>query len=91
MSIKDLEIRTSIVSKLVFPNKTILLCFPFILWIIDLYFLIPAVIAQIFNPSAELVMPTGTQTNDANAAIATQPVIVEAKISNFGRLGSKIT
>ena len=27
---------------------------------IDLYFLIPAVTAQIFNPTAELAIPTGT-------------------------------
>ena len=48
-------------------------------FIIDLYFLIPAVIAQIFIPTA--VIPTGTQTNKANAKIETQPVIVETKIS----------
>ena len=37
-------------------------------------------IALIFNPTAELVMPTGTQTNEANAEIETQPVTGEAKI-----------
>ena len=37
-------------------------------------------IAKIFNPTAELVMPTGTQTNETNAEIKTQPVTVEAKI-----------
>ena len=47
----------------------------------DLYFLIPAVIAQIFIHTEELVMPTGTQTNEANVEIVTQPVIVEAEIS----------
>ena len=31
-----------------------------------MYFLIFAVIAQIFNPTAELIIPTGTQTNEAN-------------------------
>ena len=40
-------------------------------FIIDLHFLIPAVIA----------IPTGTQTNEANAEIETQLLIVEAKIS----------
>ena len=39
-------------------------------------------IAQIFIHTAELVIPTGTQTNDANAEIETQPVTVETKISN---------
>ena len=32
-------------------------------------------------PTAELKIPTGTQTNEANAEIETQPVIVEASIS----------
>ena len=43
--------------------------------------MIPAVIAQSFIPTAELVIPTGTQTNEANAEIETQPVTVETKIS----------
>ena len=50
-------------------------------FVIDLYFLIPAVTAQIFVPTAELVIPTGTQTNEANAEIETQQIIVETKIS----------
>ena len=49
--------------------------------IIYLYFLITAVIAQIFNPTAELVVPTETATYEINAEIETQPVIAEAKIS----------
>ena len=48
---------------------------------IDLYFLIPSIIAQIFIPTAELVTPTGIATNEANAEIETQPVIVETKTS----------
>ena len=43
---------------------------------IDLYFLIPAVIAQIFNPTAEL---PGTPTNEANAEIETQSLTTETK------------
>ena len=50
--------------------------------IIDLYFLIAAVIAQIFNPIAELVILIGIQTKEAKAEFETHPVIVEAKISN---------
>ena len=38
-------------------------------------------IAQIFIPTAELVIPTGIATNEANAEIETQPVIFETKIS----------
>ena len=34
---------------------------------IDLHVLISAVIAQIFVPTTELVIPIGTQTNEANA------------------------
>ena len=36
-----------------------------------------------FNPNAELIIPTGTQTNEANAEIEMQPVTVETKISKF--------
>ena len=79
--IKALEIRTSIIFNLPFPNNTILSCFFFFFFIIDLYFLIPAVIAQIYIPTEELVVPTGTQTNEANAEIEKQPVAVETKIS----------
>ena len=39
--------------------------------------------AQIFIPTTELVIPTGTQTNEANAEIETQPVTVKERISKF--------
>ena len=39
--------------------------------------------AQIFNPAAELVVPAGTQNNEANVEIETQPVIAEANISKY--------
>ena len=55
-SIKALEIKTSILFNLDFANSTILSCFFFFFLIIDLYFLIPVVIAQIFNPIAEFVI-----------------------------------
>ena len=38
-------------------------------------------IAEIFNPTAELEIPTGTESNEANAEIETQPVTVGTKIS----------
>ena len=47
---------------------------------IGLYFLILAVIAQSFIPTGELVMPTGTQNNEANAEVETQLAIIQAKI-----------
>ena len=54
----------------------------FFFFIIHLCFLIPAVIPQIFIPIAELLIPTGTRANEANAEIETQPVIIEARISS---------
>ena len=38
---------------------------------------------QVFNLTAELVIPRGTQTNEENAEIETQLVAVETKISKF--------
>ena len=64
-------INLSIVLNLTFSNNNILSCF-FFFFIIDLYFLIPAVTAQMFIPTAELVIPTRTQTNETNAEIETQ-------------------
>ena len=52
----------------------------FFFLIIDLYYLIPAVIAQIFNSVAELVIPIGIPIKEAKAEMETHPVIVEAKI-----------
>ena len=49
--------------------------------IIDLHYLISGVIAQIFNPIAELVIPREIETNEVNAEIETKPVIFEAIIS----------
>ena len=48
--------------------------------IIDLRFLTPAVIAQIFNPIAELVIPIGIPSKEAKVEIEIHPVIVEVKI-----------
>ena len=53
-SIKALEIKTSMVCNLTFARNTMLPCFFSFFLFIDLYFLIPAVITQIFNPTANL-------------------------------------
>ena len=45
-----------------------------------LYFLITAVIAEIFSSTAELVIHIGIQTKEAKAEIGTHPVIAETKI-----------
>ena len=51
--------------QLVFANNTIFLCFLFFYLIIDLYLLIPTVIAQSFNPIAKLVIPIGLPSKEA--------------------------
>ena len=52
----------------------------FHIFTIDLYFLIPAVVAQIFNPTAELVIPIEISIKEGKAEIEIHPVIAEAKI-----------
>ena len=64
-----------------FPNNTILSCFSFFFLIIDLHLLIPAVIAQIFNPIAELAVSTRMPTKEEKAEIETHTVTIEVKIS----------
>ena len=66
-----------------FANKIILLCFFFFFLIIDLYFLIPASIAQILNTIAELVIPIGMLSKEAKEKIEKHPVIREAKIVQY--------
>ena len=51
--------------------------------IIDLYFLIMAVIPHIFNPTAGLAISIGIPTNEAKKEIETHPVITETKICIF--------
>ena len=63
-----------------FANNTILSCFFFFFLTIDLYFIIPAAIAQIYNPIAELIIPIGIPIKEAKAENEIHPVIVEAKI-----------
>ena len=48
--------------------------------IINLYFLLPAFIAHIFNPTAELVIPIGMPSKEAKAEIQIHSIIVENKI-----------
>ena len=64
-----------------FAHNTILSCFFLIFLIIDLYFLSPADITQIFNPIVELAIPIGIPTKEAEAEMETHPVILEVTIS----------
>ena len=80
-SIKDLEIKPLIMFGLVFVRKTILLYFFLFFLIIDLYFLIPAVIAQICNPTTELAISKVV----ANAKIETPPLTAEMKRKEYSK------
>ena len=60
------------VFNLVFPENTILSYF-FLFSLIN-NFLVPAMIAQIFIPTTELAIPTGTPTSETNAEIEAQPL-----------------
>ena len=50
---------------------------------IDLYFLILAVIAQILIPTAEITIPRETLTNEGNAEIETQLLTAETIIKKI--------
>ena len=56
--------------------------FPFFL-IIGLNFLIPVIIAQMSDPIAELVIPTGIPIKEAKLKIEIHLVIVENKIRKY--------
>ena len=62
-----------------FATSTILSCFFFFFLIIDLYFLIAALFAQIFNPIAELGILIGIPIKETKVEIETHPVILELK------------
>ena len=66
-----------------FANNTILSFLFFFFLIIDLYFLVPAVITQIFDLIDELVIHTRIPTKEAKAEIETHPVIIETKIRKY--------
>ena len=61
-----------------FGNSTMLSCYFYFLLIIDLYFLIPTAIAQIFNPIAELVSKQASK--QAKVEVEIHPVFANAKI-----------
>ena len=55
-----------------------MLCFFFLL--VQLYFLIPAVIPQVFSPAAEIITPRVITTKEAKAEIEIHLVTVKAKV-----------
>ena len=80
-SIIALKINAFILFNFDFAKNTILSWFFFYFSIIDLHFLIPTAVAQIFNPITELVIPIGIPVKEAKIEIETHPVIVEVKKS----------
>ena len=68
-SIKALEIKTPVLFNSDFADDIILSCLFLFFLFIELCFLIPSVITQIFNPTAELVIPIGLPTKEAKAEI----------------------
>ena len=79
-SIKALEIKTSMLFILNYANNSIFSYLFLFILIIDFYFLIPAFIAQIFNPTAELIIPLQISSKEAKAEIEIYPVTVDVKI-----------
>ena len=65
---------------MLFNLQQCLSCFFFFFLIIDIYFLIPAVITKFFNPIAGLVVPIGIPSKEAKAKIEIHPVTAEAQI-----------
>ena len=63
--------KTWMLFSLVFASSTVLSSFFFL--IIDLYILIPVVIAQLFMSIAELIISRGMPTKKAKAEIETHP------------------
>ena len=78
-SAKALESKTSKLFNLIYPNNTILSCFLLFLLINDSYFLIPAVIAEIFNAIAEHIISIGIPRKETKTEIEIPPT-AEAKM-----------
>ena len=70
---------------LVFANITILSRFFLFFLIIDLQFLIYAVVAQISNPTAEFVILAGTLSTEGNAEIETHLLTAKTKTKIFSK------
>ena len=74
---------TSIIFNSTFANNTISSYFFFFFLIIELYLLFPAVIAQIFNPIAELVVPMIIPRKEAKAEKEIDLVTAKKKFGHY--------
>ena len=63
-----------------FANITVLSRVFFFYLIIDLYFSIPAIIPQTFNPIGEIVIPIVISSKEAKGETETKPETAEAEI-----------
>ena len=78
--VKDQD-KSFIQYKLVFAHNAISSCFVSFFLIINLYFLILAIIAQIFNPLVELIIPLEISIKEAKAEMEIHIVSAKAKVS----------
>ena len=67
-------------TKLVFANNAISSCFLLFFLIIDLYFLILAFIAQIFDPVVELIIPLEISTKEPKAEMVIHTETSKTKV-----------
>ena len=79
-SIKVLEIEASMQFNFDFANNTVLPCLFFFFLIMELYFLISAAIAHMFNLLGEHFILIWIQSKEAKSENEIHPVIVKAKI-----------
>ena len=81
--IKALEIKVSMLFNLDVANKAVLICFLFFFLIIDSCFSLTSVVAQFFNPIAELVISIGMPSKESKTEIEIHLVTVEPKIRKY--------
>ena len=74
MSIKELKSKPSMLFNLVFAKNNILSCFFFLFLNYWLKLFNCWVIAEIFNPIAEHIIPTGVLTKETKAEMEIHPV-----------------
>ena len=68
---EDLEINLTMLFNLVLAGNNVFLCLFLFFLIMDLKFLIIAVVARIFIPTVKLAIPTGITTEEAKGQMET--------------------
>ena len=62
--------------------KTLFYCFFLVFLLIDLYFLIPKIVAWIFNRTAELAIPAGAPTSETNVEMQCRNTTTDSRNEN---------